>query len=67
MVGDELEIRGPIGNWFTWSADAPALLVGGGSGVVPLMAMLRHARRTGFDHVRMVVSIRTLRRPVLRR
>ncbi len=58
-VGDELEIRGPIGNWFTWSADAPALLVGGGSGVVPLMAMLRHARRTGYDQVRVVVSTRT--------
>jgi ferredoxin-NADP reductase len=59
LVGDELEIRGPIGNWFTWDADTPALLVGGGSGVVPLMAMLRHARRTGYGQVRMLVSVRT--------
>ena len=40
-VGDELEVRGPIGGWFVWDGDTPALLVGGGSGVVPLMAMLR--------------------------
>ena len=40
--GDELEVRGPIGGWFVWDGDSPALLVGGGSGVVPLMAMLRH-------------------------
>ena len=42
-VGDELEVRGPIGGWFVWDGDSPALLVGGGSGVVPLMAMLRLA------------------------
>lgn len=59
-VGDELEVRGPIGGWFVWRGDAPALLVGGGSGVVPLMAMLRHARRTGAsDRVHLVVSVRT--------
>ena len=57
--GDELEVRGPIGGWFVWEGDAPALLVGGGSGVVPLMAMLRHARRLGrSDLVRLVVSVR---------
>jgi ferredoxin-NADP reductase len=57
--GDELEVRGPIGGWFVWDADAPALLVGGGSGLVPLMAMLRLARRTGReDRVRLVVSVR---------
>jgi ferredoxin-NADP reductase len=41
--GDELEIRGPVGGWFVWDADhpGPVLLVGGGSGVVPLMAMIR--------------------------
>ena len=44
-VGDEIEVRGPIGGFFVWDADTPALLVGGGSGVVPLMAMLRLARR----------------------
>jgi ferredoxin-NADP reductase len=43
-VGDQLELRGPIGGYFTWRvADGgPLLLVAGGSGVVPLMAMLRH-------------------------
>jgi ferredoxin-NADP reductase len=59
-VGDELEVRGPIGGWFVWEAASPALLVGGGSGVVPLMAMLRLARATGRpDLVRVVVSVRT--------
>jgi ferredoxin-NADP reductase len=58
-VGDELEVRGPIGRWFVWNGDSPALLVGGGSGVVPLMAMLRLARRTGREGlVRLVVSAR---------
>ena len=60
VVGDELEVRGPIGGWFVWSGTTPAVLVGGGSGVVPLMAMLRLARQTGrSDLVRMVVSVRT--------
>jgi len=42
--GDELELRGPIGGYFTWTAtsSSPLQLVAGGSGVVPLMAMLRH-------------------------
>ncbi len=58
--GDELEVRGPIGGFFAWDGATPALLVGGGSGVVPLMAMLRHARRTGRpDLVRLVVSARS--------
>ena len=58
--GDELEVRGPIGGWFVWDGTTPALLVGGGSGVVPLMAMLRHARNTGRgDLVRLVVSVRS--------
>jgi ferredoxin-NADP reductase len=60
VVGDELEVRGPIGGWFVWSGQTPAVLVGGGSGVVPLMAMLRLARQSGHsDLVRMVVSVRT--------
>ena len=58
-VGDELEVRGPIGGWFVWDG-GPALLVVGGSGVVPLMAMLRHARATGrADQVRMILSVRS--------
>src|SRR5262249_57507838 len=57
--GDELEVRGPIGGWFVWNGDSPALLVGGGSGVVPLMAMLRLARRTQRSElVRLVGSAR---------
>jgi ferredoxin-NADP reductase len=42
--GDGLEVRGPIGGYFVWSAKqaGPLLLVAGGSGIVPLMAMLRH-------------------------
>jgi ferredoxin-NADP reductase len=60
VVGDELEVRGPIGGWFVWSGDEPAVLVGGGSGVVPLMAMLRHARNLGrADLLRLVVSVRS--------
>ena len=60
VPGDELEVRGPIGRWFVWNGDTPALLIGGGSGVVPLMAMLRHARRTRRQHlVRLFVSVRT--------
>ena len=58
--GDELEVRGPIGGWFVWRGDTPALLIGGGSGVVPLMAMLRLARERGQSAlVRLVVSVRT--------
>ncbi|TIT29198.1 MAG: oxidoreductase, partial [Mesorhizobium sp.] len=43
-IGDEIELRGPLGGHFIWSASdgGPILLVGGGSGVVPLMAMVRH-------------------------
>jgi ferredoxin-NADP reductase len=47
--GDSIELRGPVGGWFVWepSWPAPVLLVGGGSGVVPLMAMLRSHREAG--------------------
>jgi ferredoxin-NADP reductase len=59
-VGDELEVRGPIGGWFVWDADTPALLVGGGSGIAPLMSMLRLARHLGrSDLVRLLVSVRS--------
>jgi ferredoxin-NADP reductase len=58
--GDELEVRGPIGGWFVWDGSSPALLVGGGSGVVPLMSMLRAARRDGStDALRLLVSVRS--------
>jgi ferredoxin-NADP reductase len=51
-VGDELEVRGPIGGYFVWDASVggPLLLVAGGSGIVPLMAMLRH-RATALPNV----------------
>jgi len=49
VVGDRIEVRGPIGGYFVWEAalGGPLLLVGGGSGVVPLMAMARHRLRAG--------------------
>lgn len=51
MVGDRLELRGPIGGYFVWDAadGGPLLLVAGGSGVVPLMAMIRHRAAVGSD------------------
>jgi ferredoxin-NADP reductase len=51
LVGDPLELRGPIGRPFTWrvSDGGPLLLVAGGSGLVPLMAMLRHRAAEGSD------------------
>jgi ferredoxin-NADP reductase len=58
-VGDVLDVRGPIGGDFAWDRQ-PALGVGGGSGVVPLMSMLRHARELGRpDLFRLVVSVRS--------
>jgi ferredoxin-NADP reductase len=51
MAGEKLELRGPIGGYFTWEeGDGGSLfLVGGGSGVVPLMAMIRHRAAVGSD------------------
>ena len=48
-AGDEIELRGPIGGYFTWTGAAgrPLQLLAGGSGIVPLMAMLRHRAGTG--------------------
>jgi ferredoxin-NADP reductase len=60
--GDEIELRGPIGWHFTWSVEdgGPVLLVGGGSGVVPLMAMLRHrAARGSTVDTRLLLSARS--------
>ncbi len=59
--GDELEVRGPIGGWFVWDGETPALLLAGGYGVVPFVAMLRHAQAIGrSDLLRIAVSSRTL-------
>jgi ferredoxin-NADP reductase len=48
-VGDQVELRGPIGGYFVWevSTGGPLLLVAGGSGLVPLMAIIRHRKATG--------------------
>jgi ferredoxin-NADP reductase len=61
--GDQLELRGPIGGYFVWNGDeeAPLQLVGGGSGVVPLMCMLRHrAAKASRTPTRLLYSARTL-------
>jgi ferredoxin-NADP reductase len=61
--GDELELRGPIGGYFVWerSSGGPLLLIAGGSGVVPLRAMLRHHVATGGDAAaRLLYSTRSL-------
>ncbi len=62
VVGDQLEVRGPIGGYFVWEArlGGPLLLVAGGSGVVPLMAMLRHRAAAGSSvPTRLLYSSRT--------
>jgi ferredoxin-NADP reductase len=55
-VGDPLEIRGPVGGWFVWRPEqpGPVQLVAGGSGIVPLMAMLR----AGATQARLLYSVR---------
>jgi ferredoxin-NADP reductase len=59
--GDVLEVRGPIGGWFVWDGEMPALLLGGGFGVVPFVSMLRTAHALGrADLLRIAVSSRTL-------
>jgi ferredoxin-NADP reductase len=63
LPGDGFELRGPIGGYFVWdpARDDPLLLVGGGSGVVPLMAMLRHRQALGSTvDARLLLSARTL-------
>ena len=57
--GDRVEVRGPLSGFFAWPGDRPALLVGAGSGVVPLMSMVRHHRARGLDvPLRLLVSAR---------
>ena len=64
--GDRFELRGPIGGYFTWSVamSRPLMLVAGGSGVVPLMAMLRHRAASGDAgravHARLLYSARAV-------
>jgi ferredoxin-NADP reductase len=59
VEGDKVEVRGPFASYFVWRGEAPALLVGGGSGVVPLMAMERHRRLTAPEaSMRLVYSVR---------
>jgi ferredoxin-NADP reductase len=61
--GDGLELRGPVGGYFVWGPEdgGPLLLVAGGSGIVPLRAMLRHRRRSGTDvAVRLLYSSRSV-------
>jgi ferredoxin-NADP reductase len=57
---DQLELRGPFTSYFVWRGESPVLLLGGGSGVVPLMAMMRHRRRTAPElAMRLIYSVRT--------
>ena len=61
-VGDQLEVRGPIGGWFVWRHEQtePVQLVAGGSGIVPVMAMLRtHRRNENATDMRLLYSTRT--------
>jgi ferredoxin-NADP reductase len=67
--GDELELRGPIGGYFVWEErlGGPLLLVGGGSGIVPLRAILRHRIATASQvEVRVVYSSRSLEQVIYR-
>jgi ferredoxin-NADP reductase len=62
-VGDEIELRGPIGGYFLWEQrlGGPLLLIAGGSGIVPFRAMLRHRAAEGSDvPVRLIYSSRSL-------
>ncbi|MEU9166622.1 ferredoxin reductase [Streptomyces sp. NPDC048420] len=57
--GDEVQVRGPLSGFFAWPGDRPALLIGAGSGVVPLMSMVRHHRGLGLSvPLRLLVSAR---------
>jgi ferredoxin-NADP reductase len=68
-AGDGLELRGPIGGWFAWEArkGGPLLLVAGGSGIAPLMAMIRHRKAAGNDTpVRLLFSSRSYEEIIFR-
>ena len=60
--GDQFDLRGPIGGWFTWSpeSDRPLLLLAGGSGIVPLMSMIRaHGAAKSQVPIGLIYSVRT--------
>ena len=67
IVGDQLEIRGPLGGWFVWRPEidgieqtGPVQLIGGGSGIVPLVAMIRsHAASDSTAPFKLLYSVRT--------
>ena len=62
LVGDQLEIRGPLGGWFVWHTDQtePVQLIAGGSGIVPLVAMARaHAASGSTARFRLLYSVRS--------
>lgn len=61
LPGDRIELRGPVGGWFVWppGEPEPVLLVGGGSGIAPLMAMIRERARVGSrTPFRLIYSVR---------
>lgn len=63
MVGDQLEIRGPLGGWFVWTPEMTdsVQLIAGGSGIVPLMAMIRSRRAVGSTApFRLLYSVRNV-------
>jgi len=69
MAGDKLELRGPIGGYFTWEEEdgGPLFLVGGGSGIAPLMAMIRHRAAAGSDvPTRLLYSSRSYEKIIFR-
>lgn len=62
IVGDELELRGPLGGWFVWHPEqaGPVQLIAGGSGVVPLVSMIRaHQAAGSAAKFRLLYSVRT--------
>ena len=68
-TGDGLELRGPIGGWFAWETreGGPLLLVAGGSGIAPLMAIIRHRKAAGSDApVRLLYSSRSYEEVIFR-
>jgi ferredoxin-NADP reductase len=69
VAGDKLELRSPIGGYFTWEAadGGPLFLVGGGSGIAPLMAMIRHRAAAGSDvPTRLLYSSRSYKEIIFR-